>query len=157
MTSYRAEGHLPEDIYRMTSEAMDSYAPGQLVWVALTNSLENRRAKGKWRPAVLIGRDGAQWVVMGLTTNPTYRNGQARVAIPNPTGVGLRGPGYLWGSRTARICVLDLGGHIGWADHELVDVIVSIAHLPTEDALAIKEAATTHHGARAAPEPPAAV
>ena len=131
-----------------SNTATTANAPAQIVWVPLLNALENPRAQGKWRPAMLISREGPQWVVMGLTTNPTYRDGQARVPVPNPAAVGLSGPGFLWGWRTARICVLDLGSPIGWADHDLAELVISIAHLSDADAVAIEQSVVDHHGPR---------
>ena len=40
---------------------------------SIFNSLENRSATGKARPAILVDRDGGQWHTLGLTTNATYR------------------------------------------------------------------------------------
>jgi hypothetical protein len=109
-----------------------SYAlgqPGELAWVSIFNSLENRAATGKFRPALLVARDGGTWATMGLTTNPTYRDGTPRIAIPNPTVVGLRGPGFLWGDRLTPVSPIDVGDHIGWADAALVEAVICLAAL----------------------------
>lgn len=111
---------------------MMSYALGQtgeLAWVSIFNSLENRAATGKFRPALLVARDGGTWATMGLTTNPIYRDGTARIAIPNPTAVGLRGPGFLWGDRLTPVSPIDVGDHIGWADAALVEAVIRLAAL----------------------------
>jgi hypothetical protein len=132
----------------MNDTDVSSYAPGQVVMVCLANALERPGARGKWRPAVLIRRDGGSWAVMGLTTSSRYRDGNPRTPIPNPAAVGLRGPGYIWGCRTARISVLDLGRQIGWVDLEFAEEVVSMAHLVGDDASALLAAAEVHHGSR---------
>lgn len=119
--------------------------PGELVWVSIFNSLENRSATGKPRPAVLVERDGGQWQTMGLTTNATYRDGSPRIAIPNPAGVGLGGPGFLWGDRLTRAAVIDIGDHIGWADPALVDAVIALAGLDAGLAQRLRHSAALHH------------
>lgn len=127
-----------------------AYAPGQLVIVSLTNCLENPRARGKRRPAVLVRRDVGHWWIMGLTTNPTYRDGTPRASIPQPGAVGLRSAGFLWG-RTSRVSVLDLDRQLGWADNDLVERIISIGHLSPTDSDVLRAAADAHHRARLIP------
>lgn len=119
--------------------------PGELVWVSIFNSLENRSAKGKTRPAILVDRDGGQWQTMGLTTNATYRDGSPRVAIPNFAVVGLQGPGYLWGDRLTLAAAIDIGDHIGWADGALVDAVLALAGLEVDLAQRLRRSASLHH------------
>lgn len=119
--------------------------PGELVWVSIFNSLENRSATGKFRPALLVDRDGGLWQTMGLTTNATYRDGSARVCIPNPTLVGLRGPGFLWGDRRTPVAAIDLGDHIGWADAALVEAVIALAGLDGDQAKGLRRSAALHH------------
>ena len=119
--------------------------PGELVWVRIFNSLENRSAKGKARPALLIDRDGGHWRTMGLTTNGTYRDGSPRVSIPNASQVGLRGPGFLWGDRFTSVAAIDVGDHIGWADAALVEAVIALAALDGDPADRLRRKAALHH------------
>lgn len=115
--------------------------PGEVVWVSIFNSLENRSAWGKFRPALLVKRDGGLWQTMGLTTNSTYRDGSSRVPIPNPTLVGLRGPGFLWGDRLTPVAAIDIGDHIGWADSALVEAVIALARLDSDQAMGLRGSA----------------
>src|SRR5687767_6396864 len=110
---------------------------GDVVWVQLLNGIENRNTTGKPRPAVLVTEDVGHWLAMGLTTLPRYQDGSPRVAIPNPLAVGLRGPGYLWGSRLARISRIDVLDRLGSVDLPLADAIIQLADLtgPMADSL----------------------
>jgi len=119
--------------------------PGELVWVSIFNSLENPSARGKFRPALLVSRDGGLWATMGLTTNPTYRDGTQRVPIPNPAMVGLRGPGFLWGDRLTPVAAIDVGDHIGWADTALVEAVIRLAAVDSDLAAPLRESAALHH------------
>jgi hypothetical protein len=95
------------------------HEPGEIVIARVSNPLENRTTKGKARPAVLIRRDGARWLVMGLTTRPHFANGTPRTPVPNPKRCGLgEHASFLWG-RATWICALDVGDHIGTADADL--------------------------------------
>ena len=114
---------------------------GDVVIINLLNALENRATKGKKRPAVLIRREGGHWATMGLTTNPRYTDGSSRVAIPHPSDVGLRGPGWLWGERLANVSTLDIGPRIGQVDQEMADAIIDLARLEDEAAVELRRAA----------------
>lgn len=74
--------------------------PGEVVLARVSNPLENPAATGKFRPVVLVRRDGCRWIVMGLTTLARYASGLPRTAVPNPAAVGLARPGFLWGNPT---------------------------------------------------------
>lgn len=123
---------------------------GEIVWVSIFNSLENSAARGKRRPAVLLYRCDGHWMTMGLTSNPHFRDGTPRVAIPSPEHVGLKGSGYLWGDRATRVSALDLGDHIGWVDQQLAERIISHAKLYGYVADVLREVADRFH-----PLPPA--
>lgn len=120
------------------------YGAGELVLVNLLNGIENRGTHGKVRPAALVRRDGGQWKAMGLTTLSRYGDGTPRTPVPNPTAVGLRGPGYLWGCNLVSISVIDIGRHIGWADAALAEAIIALAKLTEPDAGALRRAAKEH-------------
>ena len=96
---------------------------GEVVLANCLHPFEDPRSTGKIRPMILDHRAGSQWMAMGLTTNPAYRNGQPRTPIPNPAALGLTGPGYLWGPRLTRISGLDLYYHLGWATEEVLALI----------------------------------
>lgn len=119
----------------------DAPRPGDVVIINLLNALENRSAVGKRRPAVLIRRVNGHWVTMGLTTNPRYRDGTPRVQIPNPGAVGLRGPGWLWGSRLANVSALDVDRTIGHVDKALAEAVIDLARLAETDANILRRSA----------------
>lgn len=117
------------------------YRSGDVVIINLLNALENRQTTGKRRPAVLVRRENGHWRTMGLTTNPRYRDGGERVAIPNPGAVGLRGPGWLWGNRLANVAALDVERCVGRVDEAMAEAIIELAALEADDAVALQDAA----------------
>lgn len=118
-----------------------TFRTGDVVLAAVHNPIENPHSKGKLRPFVLVRRSGGHWVGMGLTTKPTYANGDPRVAIPDPTGVGLHRPGFLWGDRLTKVCVLDLRAIISVVDPALAEGVISLAGVEAADAAVLREAA----------------
>ncbi len=127
-------------------------APGELVWASIVNGLENPSATGKARPVILIESKGSAWRTMGLTTNPRYRDGSPRVAIPNPAAVGLKAPGWLWGDRLCWTAGIDIGDHVGWIDEALVFEVISLARLAGPTINHLLAAAREHHGATRGPK-----
>lgn len=122
---------------------------GEVVLGTVINGIENPRAKGKPRPVVLVSNRGSLWRGAGLTTLNAYRDGNPRVAVPNPREVGLNGPGFLWGENLVGLCVLDIERHLGWVDLELAQLIARLAHLDGTCAQSLLDAASFHH-----PHPP---
>lgn len=118
-----------------------TFRTGDIVLASVRNPIENRNSKGKTRPFVLVRRHEGHWSGMGLTTNPRYANGVPRVAIPDPTAVGLHRPGFLWGDRLTNVCVLDIQAIISVVDPALAESVISLAGLGTADAAALREAA----------------
>ena len=118
---------------RRFTDNTPTFEPGELVLADCRNSLENRAARGKYRPMVVIRREDGHLRALGLTTNPAFRSGIPRIAIPNPTSVGLFKPGYLWGDRLTRIYVGDVEKHLGTADRALVEAITVNVHLDEAD------------------------
>lgn len=114
---------------------------GDVVLVDLFNALENPRATGKLRPAVLIRRDGGQWLVAGLTTKPRYSDGSPRVPVPDPAAIGLRSQGWLWGPRPAHIATLDVHKTIGRVDEAMAEAIIALSRFDADDAGALRAAA----------------
>lgn len=100
------------------------HQPGEIVTAQVLHPLESRACiKGKARPAILIKREGARWLIMGLTTRPLFANGHPRISVPNPTACGLSNrASFLWG-RPTWVCALDIGDHIGHADDDLLALI----------------------------------
>src|SRR5205085_11602366 len=64
-------------------------ALGDLAWALSINGNEDRLATGKTSPVILIDSGGSQSRALGLTTNPRYRDGSRRTAVPHPQAVGL--------------------------------------------------------------------
>jgi hypothetical protein len=127
--------------------------PGELVWASIINGLEDRAATGKFRPVVLLEARGSQWRTMGLTTNPSYRDGSARVPIPNPRAVGLTRPGWLWGDRLAWTSGIDIGDHIGWVDEALAARVIALAHLQGSAGERLLDQARRRHPGSSGPGP----
>lgn len=99
---------------------------GEIVTARIANPLQDSKTQSKARPAILLRRDGAFWLVMGFTTLATFANGIPRTPVPHPDRYGLEGrKSFLWGS-TTRICSLDIGDHIGFADAELMGVVATV-------------------------------
>ena len=112
--------------------------PGEVVWANCLNSLENRNARGKLRPMLIIRRVGGQFNTVGLTTNPRFRSGEARVVVPDPAGLGLRGAGYIWGRRVTSVSVLDVVNHAGWAHEPLLRAVLESVDLSFGDRAALE-------------------
>lgn len=100
---------------------------GEIRWTNVRNPLENARAIGKYRPALMVSEHLGRWRVMGLTTKPTYENGSSRRAIPDYRAIGLETPGYLWGHKLTRVNVDDVGQYIGKADQGLLNEVLQQA------------------------------
>jgi hypothetical protein len=100
------------------------HEPGEIVTARVSNPLENPGTKGKSRPAILLKREGARWLVMGLTTRSHFADGTPRRYVPSSMASGLAGKAYLWG-RFTWICTLDVGDHIGRASPELLALIAA--------------------------------
>ncbi len=82
------------------------------------------RLDHKPRPVVLIAPRGeSQWMVMGLTTNSHFANGEPRPLVTSWEKLGLQKPGYLWGNRLVAISTMDIHRVIGMADAELMRAI----------------------------------
>ena len=107
--------------------------PGEVVWANCWNSLENPRATGKFRPAVLLRRDLGHFRLIGLTTNPKFRDGKKRIEIPDPAALGLQRPGFIWSDSVTNISASDIGGHIGWVNQEFVELVLRWVRLSADD------------------------
>ncbi len=123
------------------THADGAFQSGDIVVADIRNPIENPASKGKRRPFLLVRRVDGHWLGMGLTTNPRYAGGVPRVAIPNPTAVGLTGPGFLWGGRLTNVSVLDIDRVIGRVDASLAEAVIALARLCCADAAALRAAA----------------
>ena len=119
---------------------------GEIVWAMVSNAIENRSSRGKWRPVVRVVSNGGQWGCVGLTTKATAADGRSRPAVPNWESAGLPSPGWLWGDRLVRVATIDVGSHIGWLDRELAGVIISHVRLPRHHAVHLWYAACEADG-----------
>lgn len=118
-----------------------TFQTGDIVVADVRNPIENPASKGKRRPFVLVSRVDGHWLGMGLTTNPRYAGGAPRVAVPNPTAVGLTGLGFLWGDRLTNVSVLDIDRVIGRVEPSLAEAVIALARLGCADAAALRAAA----------------
>ncbi|MGB4065306.1 MAG: hypothetical protein WBK19_15890 [Azonexus sp.] len=102
------------------------HLPGEIVTALVRNPLQSPKTKGKARPVILLQRDRAHWLVMGLTTLDHFADGTPRRSVPNPSACGLgAGVSYLWGL-ASWVSVLDIGDHIGDADKDLLCVLTAL-------------------------------
>ena len=122
------------------------FVPGAVV-LADVRAPYLRPGSCKTRPAVLIRRIGGSWLIAGLTTLPRFADGRARLSVPNPSKIGLSGPGYLWG-KPVRVSALDIERVIGFADDALVEQIVRAGRLLPRDARALRRAVRNHQNAQ---------
>jgi hypothetical protein len=100
------------------------HATGEVVIVGLGNYLENPAAGGKLRPGIILVPGAGCHLVAPLTTQATFKgNGTPRRPCPAGPETGLRPGGHFWSQRPSYISRLDIRGHIGWADMELIDAI----------------------------------
>lgn len=104
---------------------------GELCWANVVNGLENRRAEGKERPALVIDGSVGHLVVAGFTSRAVARCGWRRPEVPSLRPLGLARTGYLWSNRTAIVSRIDLGEHIGWADSALIELVLTHVTMPT--------------------------
>jgi hypothetical protein len=113
-------------LYILFNAGLEVYGEsGEVVVAAVGHPLEDPSAATKRRPAILLERHDGRWWLMGLTSKPTYRDGQPRTPISNPDALGLTGPGYLWG-RPTHVSALDVHTHIGWADEPTADLLARV-------------------------------
>jgi len=118
------------------------HAPGEIVWAAVGNFLEDRHCSRKCRPVVILRVGDCQHWIAGLTTQASFKmTNEARVLVPVHRDCRLCGQSYLWANHASRLCRLDVRSHIGWVNREVVDVLAKHMRLPV-DTLAELRAAT---------------
>ena len=118
------------------------HAPGEIVWAAVGNFLEDRHCSRKCRPVVILRVGDCQHWIAGLTTQASFKmTNEVRVLVPVHRDCRLCGQSYLWANYASRLCRLDVRSHIGWVNREVVDVLAKHMRLPV-DTLAELRAAT---------------
>jgi hypothetical protein len=116
------------------------HATGEIVILGHGNFLENREAKPKFRPGLILVPGGCCHVAVPLTGKATFqRDGQARRLCPAGLDTGLCGPSYFWSPRANYISRLDVRHHIGWADLEMIDAVLNYMHLNSGALQAVME------------------
>lgn len=104
------------------------YKPGDIVIADIRNGIENPQAKGKGRPALIVGRKGGSYLALGFTTKDSYRNGEKRVRCPGHREMGLRGNrSFIWSFRLSRVSGLDVSHKIGRVNDKLLELIATNA------------------------------
>lgn len=64
------------------------HKPGEIVTAVVRNPLQDPKTTGKARPVILLRRDGAWWLAMGLSTLDHFADGSLRRRVPNPLPCG---------------------------------------------------------------------
>jgi hypothetical protein len=76
----------------------------------------------------LVAREHGHWWVLGFTSKPTYKTGeqtgQQRHAIADPERYGLSRPSFIYSARLARVSLIDISDHFGFADFDLVEDVI---------------------------------
>lgn len=119
--------------------------PGEIVWARIINGCENASSRGKVRPVILVARRGSAWRTIGLTTKSRFLDGGTRVAVPDPRGVGLDRPTWVWSGRLVWTAGIDIHDHIGWVDAALAEAVIRAAGLDHSVAGDLHAAAGAHH------------
>jgi hypothetical protein len=122
-------------------------APGEVVTAVVSNPLENPRATGKVRPAILIRREGSRWAIAGLTTRSRFRSGVERPAVPDWAEIGLRGPGFFWARKLTQIGVMDVRDHLGWVSASVASALFEHVELTANDVVALSRCAESRRAA----------
>lgn len=114
---------------------MFDYQPGQVVMLEVKNLQEDRFARGKLRPGLLVRPVGrSRWLALGLTTQSTFKStGKRRVPVYASARNGLWGHGYLWSSTPVRVPLVALDQVIGIVDEHLAEVVARHVELPELD------------------------
>lgn len=121
------------------------HAVGEIVWATVGNFLEKRDCNRKPRPVVILQPQRCQHSIVGLTTQARCRgNGELRSVMPTRGICGLCGTSFLWSPRPSRVCRLDVRSHIGWVNHDLVDVIERDVWCPSHVIDALRRVADEH-------------
>ena len=109
------------------------FAPGEIVIAAVYNWAQNPKSEGKERPCVFVSRsEGSAWL-LPLTSQRYYGNGELRIPIADPFGLGLLRKGYLWSQSLTKVSVLDVFDHVGYVHHAATEQIAHLGLLNQED------------------------
>ena len=141
--------------YRQEKHERIEHRVGEVVIGRIGNYLEDRNADGKPRPMIVLAEGDCQHQVAGLTTQAIAKmSGAQRPAVPCPQACGLKGPGYLFSWKPARVSRIDVRRHLGWVDHALVDMIERNMHVPAAVITNLRRAADEHHPGGGGPKAP---
>jgi hypothetical protein len=118
------------------------HAVGEIVWANVGNYAEDRDCNAKARPAVILSTGNCQHWVAGLTTKRSFKTtGDARVPVPVHC---TRDESFLWSPFPSRLCRLDVRSHIGWIEHDAIDVMEQHMRLPKFVVWQLRAAADAH-------------
>ena len=96
------------------------HEPGEIVWADFGNYLESPGCSRKARPMILLKTTDCQHYAAGITTKAVHAtSGTTRPPMPTPCGPGGVQQ-FLWSSKAARVCRIDVREHIGWVDRATV-------------------------------------
>jgi len=114
---------------------MFGYTPGQVVLLDIRNFRENRFAREKLRPGLLVRPVGrSRWLALGLTSQPTFKSTRKqRVPVYASARNGLWGHCFLWSSTPVRVPLRALDQVIGTVDEHLAEVVARHVDLPELD------------------------
>jgi hypothetical protein len=123
----------------MAPQAHFPISLGQIRWVNVVNGVEDRHAQGKFRPALVVEACDGHCETVGFTTHGfTVGRAYERPALPNPLALGLSGPGFLWSDRPVKVSRLDVGNLAGWADDDLIELVLRTVILTTPHRLGLR-------------------
>lgn len=121
-----------------------TFAPGEIVWVALEENNNGRRSR-KRHPALLLsltGKRNDKWLLVSLTTDVNEKQDIRKVQ--DPEALGLPYAGYVW-HETQKVYHTQIESHIGWVTSSLVEVVdrtINLRQSMMDELLAI---ASFHH------------
>jgi len=108
-------------------------APGEIVIAAVYNRVQDPKSLGKERPCVFVSRnEGSAWL-LPLTSHQFYANGNPRIPLVNPFGLGLLRRGYLWTPSLIKSSIMDIFDHVGYVHRAAIQQIAELGLLNYEE------------------------
>lgn len=136
----------------MLLKPQETIDAGQVRWVNVINGVEDRHARGKFRPALIVEVCAGHCVTVGFTTHRfTIDGGHERPAVPDHLALGLTEPSYLWSDRPVVVSRLDVGRLVGWAGDTLIELVLTAVTLPTPQRLRLRRYQAALASPRVAP------
>ncbi len=108
-------------------------APGEIVIAAIYNAHQDPKSQGKERPCVFVSRSGGSAWLLPLTSQRYYSNGELRIPIADPVGLGLLLQGYLWSPSLTKASVIDVFDHVGYVHRAATEQIAYLGLLNQKD------------------------